>query len=76
MISGSSDRKHERSTQARVMRIIAIIIIIAVDVGKAGELVTQLSWPCSWQLDRNIFIVSFLTWAGRKWACREQGAVL
>lgn len=47
VISGSSDRKHERSTQARVMRIIAIIIIIAVDVGKAGELVIQLSWPCS-----------------------------
>lgn len=37
MVSGYSDRKHERPTQVTVIMIIAVIIIIALDVGKPRE---------------------------------------
>lgn len=58
MISGYPDRKHNRSSQVRVMRIIARIIIIAVDVGKAGGLFTQSSWSCYISNQILIFLLS------------------
>lgn len=73
MISGYPDRKHNRSSQVRVMRIIARIIIIAVDVGKAGGLFTQSSWSC--YISNQILIFLLSAYMGeRKWGCRGAGS--
>lgn len=69
--SGYLDGKHKSSTQVRVMRRIARIII-AVDVGKAGGLFTCCLGPAI-SNQSEIFYCQLCSMVGRRWGCRGSG---